>query len=92
MNRNNKFDLYCWACDFSSKRGEGILARHYVQKLSKLNKKKIFVKSGRNSFTINKGEIKKLKNQSKNEEKLNLNFFENYLLPFVGIFYLWLNF
>ncbi len=92
MNLNNKFDLYCWACDFSSKRGEGILARHYVQELSKLNKKKIFVKSGRNSFSINKGEIKKLKNQSNNKEKLNLDFFENYLLPFVGIFYLWFNF
>ena len=63
MNRNNKFDLYCWACDFSSKRGEGILARHYVQKLSKLNKKKIFVKYKIISNKINKEKIKKLKNK-----------------------------
>ena len=77
MNLNNKFDLYCWACDFSSKRGEGILARHYVKELSKFKKKKIFVKSGRNSFSINNGKVKKLRNQSKNKEKLNLNFFEN---------------
>ena len=92
MNFNNKFDLYCWACDFSSKRGEGILARHYVQTLSKLNNKRIFVKSGQNEFSINKGEIKQLNNRFKNKEKLNLNFFENYLLPFIGIFYLWLNY
>ena len=92
MNFNNKFDLYCWACDFSSKRGEGILARHYVQTLSKLNNKRIFVKSGQNEFSINKGEIKQLNNRFKNKEKLNLNFFDNYLLPFIGIFYLWLNY
>ena len=40
MNVKNKYDLYCWASDFSTKRGEGILARHYIQNLSKIRKKK----------------------------------------------------
>jgi hypothetical protein len=44
MNLNIKFDLYCWACDFSNNRGEGILARHYVTSLSKIKKKKFLLK------------------------------------------------
>lgn len=38
-NLNKKIDLYCWACDFSPDRGEGILARHYILNLSKIKKK-----------------------------------------------------
>ena len=39
MEQKKKFDIYCWACDFSLNRGEGILARNYVDELSKIKKK-----------------------------------------------------
>ena len=51
MNLNKKFDLYCWACDFSPNRGEGILARHYIKKLSKIKKKK-FTLNHQMEFTV----------------------------------------
>ena len=92
MNQNTKYDLYCWACDFSPNRGEGILARHYIQSLSKKKQKKIFIKSTDGTFSIKNGLIKKLNTTSKNKTKLNLSFFENYLYPFYGIIYLWINY
>jgi hypothetical protein len=92
MYLDYKFDLYCWACDFSSNRGEGILARHYIQNLSKIKKKKFFVRSPDGIYTINKGVIKISKINLKNKSKLNFNLFENYLNPIVGVFYLWMNY
>lgn len=92
MNLNIKFDLYCWACDFSSNRGEGILARHYIISLSRIKKKKIFVKTPYADYYIYNGVLKKNKADSRNQYKLNFNFFENYFYPFIGIFYLWINY
>ena len=92
MKINLKYDLYCWASDFSSQRGEGILARHYIQSLSKQKQKKIFVKSTEGNFLINKGLVKKLSIKSKKQTNLNLSFVDNYLSPFYGIIYLWVNF
>ncbi len=92
MDSKYKFDLYCWACDFSSQRGEGILARHYIKKLSKFKKKKIFVKSSEGVFYINNGIIKKLKNKKYNKTNLNLNFHENYIYPLLGVMFLWYNY
>jgi len=92
MNLKSKFDLYCWACDFSSNRGEGILARHYIQKLSKIKKKKIYIKSPDGIYTVDNGIIKKKKVNNKNLSRLNLSFNENYLNPLIGIIYLWINY
>ena len=92
MNLKSKFDLYCWACDFSPNRGEGILARHYVQKLSKTKTKKIYIKSPDGIYIISSGIIKKKKINNKNLSKLNLSFMENYLNPLIGIIYLWVNY
>jgi hypothetical protein len=92
MNLNIKFDLYCWACDFSSNRGEGILARHYIISLSRIKKKKIFVKTPYADYYIFNGILKKNKTETKNQHKLNFNFFEDYFYPFIGIFYLWINY
>ena len=92
MSSNTKFDLYCWACDFSSNRGEGILAQNYIKKLSKILKKKIFVKTLNNSYKINNGVLKKNNSNTQKKTKLNLNFFENYLTPLIGILYLWINY
>ncbi|MDA7697745.1 hypothetical protein N8796_00880 [Candidatus Pelagibacter sp.] len=92
MNLNTKFDLYCWACDFSPNRGEGILARHYIKKLSKIKKKKIHIKSPDGVYIVHNGILKEYKVNRKNLSKLNLNFFENYLNPLLGILYLWTNY
>jgi len=92
MNLDIKFDLYCWACDFSANRGEGILARHYIISLSKINKKKVFIKTPYANYYINNGVLKTHEKENRNQCKLNLNFFENYFYPFIGIFYLWINY
>jgi hypothetical protein len=92
MNVKNKYDLYCWASDFSTNRGEGILSRHYIQNLSKSRKKKIYVKSLNGEFYINNGSIYKKKLNRKQKIKLNPNFFENYFSPLTGIFFLWINY
>ena len=92
MISNKKFDLYCWACDFSPNRGEGILARHYISKLSKKLKKKIFVRTPNGSYKIINGILKINTINIKNEAKLNFNFLENYLTPIIGILYLWINY
>jgi hypothetical protein len=92
MNLNTKFDLYCWACDFSPNRGEGILAQHYITSLSKIHKKKIFIKTANANYYINNGILKKYKTKNRYQNKLNFNFFENYFYPLFGIFYLWINY
>jgi hypothetical protein len=92
MRSNKKFDLYCWACDFSPNRGEGILAQHYIKKLSKKFKKKIFIMTPQGSFCSVNGIIKINNKTTRNVSKLNFNFFENYLTPLVGILYLWVNY
>lgn len=56
-----KYDLYCWACDFSSNRGEGILAHHYIKELSKTQKLKCLVKTPKTDYCITNGIIKKIK-------------------------------
>lgn len=91
-NLNKKIDLYCWACDFSPDKGEGILARHYILNLSKILKKNIFIKTPNSSYYIKNGFLKNLKINNKKKSKLNFNFFENYFYPMVGILYLWINY
>ena len=92
MKSNNKFDLYCWACDFSPNRGEGILAQHYIKELSKKLKKKFFILSPHGSYYLINGNLKTYIKNSRNINKLNLSFFENYLTPLIGISYLWVNY
>jgi hypothetical protein len=92
MRSNIKFDLYCWACDFSSNRGEGVLAQNYIKGLSKILKKKIFVQTPNDTYNVKSGIIKINNTNTQKKTKLNLSFFENYLTPFIGIFYLWKNY
>ena len=87
---NNNKETYIWCCDFNHYRGEGILARSFVEYLSKYKKKLIIQTFDRRFFFQNN----KYKNDSKfkNKEKINLNVFENYLYPIVGIIWLWINY
>ena len=68
------------------------MARHYIQKLSKVKNKKFYIKSPDGIYTISNGIIKKKKINYKNLSKLNLSFIENYLNPLIGIIYLWMNY
>ena len=86
MMNNNK-DVYIWCCDFNHYRGEGILARSFVKYLSK-NKKKIFIKTFNKNYLFYKNKYRKNSN-FKNKEKINLNLFENYIYPILGIIWLW---
>lgn len=76
-----------WACDFSNFRGEGILAREFLLRLSKLKKKNFYVKSNSGIFYVEKGKIKQIK-----KRKFEVSFISNYISPFYGILFLWYNY
>lgn len=92
MKLNTKFDLYCWACDFSPNRGEGVLAQNYIKSLSKILKKKIFIQTPNETYNIENGILKINNANNQKKSKLNFNFFENYLTPLIGVLYLWKNY
>jgi hypothetical protein len=92
MKLSAKFDLYCWACDFSQDRGEGILAQHYIKRLSKILKKKILVQTPNGTYNVKNGTIKNESRENQKKLKLNFNFCENYLTPLIGVLYLWINY
>jgi hypothetical protein len=92
MKLTAKFDLYCWACDFSPNRGEGILAQNYIKELSKILKKKIFVQTMNGTYNVKNGVIINKSAETQKKLKLNFNFFENYLTPLIGVLYLWINY
>ena len=82
-----KKKVYAWACDFSSFRGEGILARNFALDLSNIKSVDIYVKSPENTYFVSNGKIKKTNDLEK--KKINFGLFENYSWPVIGIFYLW---
>ena len=84
---NNSNETYVWCCDFNHYRGEGILARSLVEYLSKY-KKKIIIQTfdKRYEYFDNKYQ-KNLKSNKK--EKINLNLFEKYIYPIIGVLWLW---
>ena len=60
-----KITIFAWACDFSSFRGEGILARNFAKDISNIKKVNIFVKTPDNTYFVSNGEIKKSKKNKK---------------------------
>lgn len=79
--------IVAWACDFSSFRGEGILARNFAKDLSYEKKLDILINTPNDTFFVKNGKIKnKIENTKK---KINFGFFQNYLWPIYGIFFLW---
>ena len=81
-----KKNIFAWACDFSSFRGEGILARNFAKDLSNIKKVNIFVKTPDNTYLVSSGVIKKNKKYEK--KIINFNLIENYYWPIIGILYL----
>ena len=86
---NNKNDIiYCWGCDLGENRGEGRLALKYLEK-EFASDSKFFFKNTKESFYSRYNEIK---NKFKTQQDVNLNFFESYISPVIGVFWLWYNF
>ena len=82
-----KKKLFAWVCDFSSFRGEGILARNFACELSINKKVDIHVKSPENIYLVKNG---KITSSPKNYKKqINFGFLQNYYWPIQGISYLW---
>ncbi len=76
--RKNEY-LYAWACDFSKSRGEGLLARKFINDCTIQKYKKIY---------INGKEYSKLK---KKNIIFKTNFLRNYFYPFWGLLNIWLS-
>ena len=85
-----KQTVYAWACDFSSYRGEGILARKFAKDLSNIKKINLFVKSPESIYIVSNGKIIKKKNEK--FKNINFSLLNNYIWPIYGIFYLWIQF
>lgn len=61
MKKKNKKLIYIWANDFSNFRGEGVLARQYVEDLRKFSSHNIYING------IEYSKIKKKKNSILNQ-------------------------
>ena len=82
-----EYDVFIWSSDFEDHRGEGILARLFLKKLSVKSSKTFFVKTPGSTYLVHKGNVNVLK-----KKIFNLNFFNKYIVLFYGIFLIWLNF
>jgi hypothetical protein len=81
-----EIDTVVWASDFSTNRGEGILANSFFKEFIKFHKnKKIIIKTFEQKIIFLKKNLKTLKIIEKN------NFFHKYIGPVYGAIYLLLN-
>jgi hypothetical protein len=85
--KNINYDIFVWASDFEEYRGEGRLARVFIQKISKNLNSSFFVKTPGSSYLVNKKKIFNLK-----KKNFNLNFFNKYIIFVYGIFLVWINY
>ena len=77
MKNLNKEYLYVWACDFSKSRGEGLLARNFLNNCLKYTKKKFIINGISYPNFINK------------DIQIRTGLLHNYLYPFIGVFKIW---
>ncbi len=87
MNKRIDYDFFVWCSDFENYRGEGILARLFLEKISFNSNKKFFVKTPGNTYLFHNNSITLIK-----KKNLNLNFFNKYIILFYGILLIWVNF
>jgi len=86
--QNTKFKdqtIYCWGCDIGTNRGEGNLSKNYIKNDFSSNSK-FLLKTIEDEILINYNEID---NKLPLKKKINLNIFESYFAPIIGIFWLW---
>lgn len=81
------YDFFVWCSDFENYRGEGVLARIFLEKISSSSKKKFLIKTPGSTYLLCKNKITVIK-----KKKFNLNFYNKYIILFYGIFLLWINF
>jgi hypothetical protein len=81
------FDFFVWASDYEQFRGEGLLARKFIQTLFSNSKLKLKIQTNSNSYIFfrNKSILRK-KKISKN------NFFYKYFYNYYGILLIWVNY
>lgn len=82
----NDSKIYCWGCDTESISGEGQLLFKFIEN-DLYNFKTITVRNLQNKITL-KNNIYLYKSNF-TRTKLKLNFYESYIMPFIGIIYLW---
>jgi hypothetical protein len=87
MNKRIDYDFFVWCSDFENYRGEGILARIFLEKISFNSNKKFFIKTPGNTYLFYNNNITLIK-----KKDFNLNFFNKYIILFHGIFLIWVNF
>jgi hypothetical protein len=83
-------DIYAWCCDYEDYRGEGKLARCFVEHVIKKKKVNFYIKTPYYFSRIDKNNINNFK--IKNKKKINLSIANKYVSPFLGILWLWKNF
>ena len=87
MSKRIDYDFFVWCSDFENYRGEGILARIFLEKISFNSNKKFFIKTPGNTYLFYNNNITLIK-----KKDFNLNFFNKYIILFYGIFLIWVNF
>ena len=81
-------DYYAWCCDLEKNSGEGILAEKFLYNLSSICGYNIKAFSPQRIINFNSNN----KTTSKNKYNKKKNFNNKYILPFYGVFFLWINF
>jgi hypothetical protein len=87
MNKRHDYDFFVWCSDFENYRGEGILARTFLEKISFNSNKKFFIQTPGNTYLFYNNNIILLKKRD-----YNINFFNKYIILFHGILLIWINF
>jgi hypothetical protein len=86
MFRGLKYDVFVWASDFEDFRGEGILARIFLKKISLYSNKKFLIQTSGNTYLVYKNNIQLLK-----KKKFKINIISKYISLFYGIILIWNN-
>ena len=82
----DKNSIYCWACDQALTSGEGRLLYKFVSE-NLYDYSQVIIKNANNKIIFNKSfNLNEIKN---NKKTLKMSFYESYIMPFLGIFYLW---
>ncbi len=91
INNRNVKKYAAWACEINKNQGEGKLAQNFLNYLSNSKQITIDVKTLSNKLKVSKGKlVYSYKELFSNTNQLN--FFEKYLNPLVGVIFLWYNF
>ena len=89
-NKQTPQDIYAWCCDYENYRGEGRLARCFVEHVIKKKKINFYIKTPYYFCRVNKKNLNT--NIIKIKKKINLSLANKYVAPFMGILWLWKNF